>query len=240
MTKELSIRKFAEFKGWHKSTVEQKLKEGRISREAWRRDGRVVLIDVERAEADLLANTDQHAVESYKLGKAGRGNVDKSVDSGDNLVEDDDWLGAELAKADKKPKKKAAGEVLAATKPPEIPKPKKETREIDGKKTDVTVVPPADSDAFARFRSAKTDTETMRARKLELEVAEMEGRLLDVEEVRKRVVRLVGQTRDSLGNLSSKLAPLLVGINDVVEMETTLQKEINLALASLSELIADE
>lgn len=124
--------------------------------------------------------------------------------------------------------------VLPNSRPPEIPKAKVEEREIDGEKVPVTVVPPASSDTFERFRDAKTKTEDFRARKLELEVAEAEGRLLDADEVRKEIVKLVGETREAFLNLGPKLAPILVSITDPVEMENKLIEAINDTLHNLS------
>jgi hypothetical protein len=141
--------------------------------------------------------------------------------------DDPDGLGVAIAAGggEKSPLKKKVRPVAKSTYT-------KET--IEGQEVTVQNVPDTGNDPFERFRSAKTDTETMRARKLELEVAEMEGRLLDAEDVRKRVVKLVGETRDAFGNLAGKLAPTLVGITDPIEMETTIMKAINEALESLS------
>jgi hypothetical protein len=124
--------------------------------------------------------------------------------------------------------------VLPNSKPPEIPKAKVEEREINGEKVPVTVVPTASTDTFERFRDAKTKTEDFRARKLELEVAEAEGRLLDADEVRKEIVKLVGETREAFLNLGPKLAPILVSITDPVEMENKLIESINETLHNLS------
>ncbi len=124
--------------------------------------------------------------------------------------------------------------VLPDTKPPEVPKPKVEEREINGQKVDATVLPTYPEDKFDRYRDAKTSTEELRARKLELEVAEAEGRLLDADDVRKEIVKLVGETREAFLNLGPKLAPILVSITDPVEMENKLIESINETLHNLS------
>lgn len=124
--------------------------------------------------------------------------------------------------------------ILPDTKPPEIPKPRVEEREINGQKVDATVLPSLPEDKFDRYRDAKTSTEELRARKLELEVAEAEGRLLDADDVRKEIVKLVGETREAFLNLGPKLAPILVSITDPVEMENKLIESINETLHNLS------
>lgn len=124
--------------------------------------------------------------------------------------------------------------ILPDTKPPEIPKPRVEEREINGQKVDATVLPTLPEDKFDRYRDAKTSTEELRARKLELEVAEAEGRLLDADDVRKEIVKLVGETREAFLNLGPKLAPILVSITDPVEMENKLIESINDTLHNLS------
>jgi hypothetical protein len=132
-------------------------------------------------------------------------------------------------------KKKKSG-VLPNTKPPEVPKPKLETREIYGQQVDTVVLPTLPEDKFERYRDAKSTTEELRARKLELEVAEIEGRLLDAEEVKRKIYKEVSQIREALLNIAPKVAPVLVSITNVVVMENKIIDEINLALEGLSRL----
>lgn len=99
-------------------------------------------------------------------------------------------------------------------------------------KTDGAEEPPR----LNKYREAKTTTEMLRSRKLELDVAEREGSLVDVKSVQKRVSKLVGEVRDALGNLPGKISPLLLSISDPVEMENKLREEINSCLESLSRL----
>lgn len=130
--------------------------------------------------------------------------------------------------------KKLNGGVLPESKPPEVPKMKVVEKEVNGEKRDVKVFPTLAPEKHERYRDAKTTSEEQRARKLELEVAELEGRLLDKDEVKDRVLKLVGETRDALINIPGKIAPLLVSITDPIEMETKLLMEINQALEGLS------
>ena len=86
------------------------------------------------------------------------------------------------------------------------------------------------------YRDAKVSTETLKARKLELDIATREGKLLDAEQVRKRITKLVSETRDAIMNVPAKVAPILVSITDPVEMETRLTLELNEALANFARL----
>ncbi len=91
-------------------------------------------------------------------------------------------------------------------------------------------------EALDKYRTVRMSTEHYRARKLELEIAETEGRLLDVDLVRKRILKLCAETRDTLLNIPAKLAPVLVSITDPLEMENKLLEEINVALQAISRL----
>lgn len=160
-------------------------------------------------------------------------------------------IDSEIADADfearHSPHHKAAGDIIgrqANTKKenilekklPEVPKPKIETREVHGQEVDATILPTYPEDKFERYRDAKAATEELRARKLELEVAEEEGRLLDADEVRLRIAKEVSQVREALLNIAPKVAPILVSITDVVTMENAVIDEINAALEGLSRL----
>lgn len=224
---QMSLTEYAASKGWTPQALNTKIQRGTITEKAFIVDrGMRVAVISEIADADIKRNGNPFASETYKLSKA---------KSGDSSADKDDWLEAEL-QADEE---KHGSEVLSGSRPQEIAKIKKVTREVHGKEQEVKVIPP-DTDDMGRFRNAKTSKEEMSARKLELEVAEMEGRLLDTEGVRKRIVKRVTETKDILSNLPGKLAPLLVGISDVVEMETTLQREINQACEALYNLGRDK
>lgn len=95
-------------------------------------------------------------------------------------------------------------------------------------------------DVFSKHREAKIDTEELRAEKLRIEIAERKGELLDAQEVRRRIARLVAETRDAILNVPAKVAPILVGMKNAVEVENLLQKELNESLTSLSRLNTDE
>lgn len=117
--------------------------------------------------------------------------------------------------------------------PAKVAVPETKTEVIDGKEVPVTTYP-SDDDKFSRFRNAKTSAEEQRARKLELDVGEREGRLLDKEEARKTIIRMVHEVREAFLNLPPRISPLAVAITDPLEMENFLIKEINLVLEGLS------
>lgn len=103
-----------------------------------------------------------------------------------------------------------------------------------------TSSPPAGSnptrETSLRFLSSKADTETLKGRKLELEIEEREGRLLDADEVRKEISKMVGETKEKILNVASKIAPELVSVRDVIEIENKIIQELTAALENLSRL----
>ena len=92
------------------------------------------------------------------------------------------------------------------------------------------------TDDVNRYAKAKTSTEELRSRKLELEIAEKEGTLLDAEATRKTIAKLVNETKESLLNVPAKIGPELLGCTDLVDLEVRLTKAINDALSNLSRL----
>lgn len=217
---QMSLRAYAKYKGIALATLQEKIQRGTIGKRCMVQTGDRThpMIDSVLADEDLKNNTDPAKVAIQRSFQG------KKRKPGPPPVEDEDPDGLGAA-------------ILAATKPPPVAKPETHTENIQGQEVEVTTHPPEHGeDRFGRYREAKTSTEQMRARKLELEVAEKEGRLLDVEDVRKAITRLVGEARSSLGNIPAKISPMAVSITDIVEMETLIQKEINDALTGLSKL----
>lgn len=91
-------------------------------------------------------------------------------------------------------------------------------------------------DKTSRHQEARISNEELKARKLELEIASREGRMLDAEATRKRIAQLVIETKESIRAACSRAAPKLCGITDPVEMETRIIREMDMALESLSRL----
>jgi len=120
---------------------------------------------------------------------------------------------------------------------PPLPKSEFKKEVIEGQEVEVEKVPYAGTDNFDRYRSAKAGSEELKARKLELEVAELEGRLVDVKEVKEEVQKICTAIRENILNVPAKAAPELMACTDIVEMETKLYKELNAALDGLSRLL---
>lgn len=116
-----------------------------------------------------------------------------------------------------------------------VAKPIETTETIDGQEVPVTKLPEMDSD-FSRYQKAKASSEELKARKLEIEMEELEGRLIDKNEVVKTVSKLTAEIKESFLNIPPKIAPELLACKDIVELEVKLHKEINLVLEKLSRL----
>jgi hypothetical protein len=116
-----------------------------------------------------------------------------------------------------------------------VDKPIHTMEKIEGQEAPVPVtkLPEMDSD-FSRYQKAKASSEELKARKLEIEMNELEGRLIDKEEVRKVIFKMVSETKETLLNIPSRVAPDLMACKDLVEFEVRLLQEINAALMTLS------
>lgn len=107
------------------------------------------------------------------------------------------------------------------------------------KPVEVTKVPLQEDD-FDRFKKAKASTEELRSEKLELEVAEMRGRLVDLDLVKTRITKLVGTAREVLLNVPGKVGPELFACESLIEVENRLRDEINAALDQLQRMNFDD
>lgn len=120
-----------------------------------------------------------------------------------------------------------------------IDKPKTVVKEVNGQKVEVHVEPsiaPETQVYFDKYRKAKAGTEELKARKLELEVAAQEGLLLDKEDARRTIEKMVALTREKILNLPSKIAPELLAIKNLIELENVLIAHINQALEDLQKI----
>lgn len=144
----------------------------------------------------------------------------------------DEMFGPEAA-----PEEKHKGKSPLAKKLPPLPKSEFKKEVIEGQEVEVEKVPYKGEDNFDRYRSAKAGSEELKARKLELEVAELEGRLVDVKEVKTEIQKICTAIRENILNVPAKAAPDLMACTNIVEMETKLYKELNAALDGLSRLL---
>lgn len=62
------------------------------------------------------------------------------------------------------------------------------------------------------------------------------GDVLDKDETRRTIIKLVTETRDALLNIPDRIAPELVAINDIFQMTEKLRKEIYDTLLNLSRI----
>ena len=120
---------------------------------------------------------------------------------------------------------------------PPLPKPEVITKMIDGKEVPVTEIPYAGTDNFDRYRKAKAGSEEIKARLLELELEEAEGRLIDIKDVKKEIELICTSIREAILNVPAKIAPELLSCVEIVEMESKLYKELNFALEGLARLL---
>lgn len=116
-----------------------------------------------------------------------------------------------------------------------VAKPVTTMEKVEGQEDPVPVTKlPEGNDDFSRYQKAKASSEELKARKLEIEMQELEGRLIDKEEVRKTIFKLVSETKEAFLNIPARVAPDLLASKDIIDVEMRLLKEINDVLASLS------
>ena len=206
MTIKVSMTEYARMKGVHLVTIKDRIKRGVISELALDRDSSGTVKLINPEIADA-----DHA---------------KNHDVQNTFV-----ANSKLSKGKKLevPKKKSNVVVHPVAKPIET------TEVIDGQEVPVTKLPEMDSD-FSRYQKAKASSEELKARKLEIEMEELEGRLIDKNEVVKTVSKLTAEIKESFLNIPPKIAPELLACKDIVELEVKLHKEINLVLEKLSRL----
>lgn len=91
------------------------------------------------------------------------------------------------------------------------------------------------SDSEQSLDDAKTKHEIIKTRKTELEVARLEGSLVDVGEVRRLWSSVAATVMQNLLRLSSKVAPRLLMIGNADLIAGILDEEIRMVLEEISE-----
>lgn len=81
----------------------------------------------------------------------------------------------------------------------------------------------------------KARHEVIKTRKTELEVAQLEGRLVDVNEIRKLWGGVANNVMQNMLRLPSKVSPLLVMMNDVETISSIIDTEIRELLTQIAE-----
>jgi len=94
---------------------------------------------------------------------------------------------------------------------------------------------PAEFGGGASFSEAKARRETALARRAEIELAELEGRMHRAEDVRAAVTGMIAACRAKLRALPAKLAGALSLLTDPAEINAVLTGEVHEVLTELSE-----
>lgn len=199
---------YARHRGVSEKRIRQYIAQGHISFEAFEKCPKTgkLLLNVELADKDLKHNMDHGRAMSSKA-------LTKNKVASTEVIGETKSSGPAGVKIDKI-------ESSSVT-PPVVNTPP----------------PPSEFDLdIERYQKSKADTEFQRAKKLKLETAEREGTLLNAENVRKMISKLVGETKEKLLNIPSKIAPELVSMEDVLEIENKISNEINEVLENLSRL----
>jgi hypothetical protein len=207
MTTKVSMAEYSRLKGIHITTVRDRIKRGVISEEALDRDSKGQVKLINVELADA-DHAKNHDVQNTFV-------ANSKLSKGKNAQE--------------LQKKKSNVIVHPVAKPIET------TEMIEGQEVPVTKLPEMDSD-FSRYQKAKASSEELKARKLEIEMEELEGRLIDKNEVVKTVSKLTAEIKESFLNIPPKISAELLACKDIVELEVKLHKEINLVLEKLSRL----
>lgn len=92
-----------------------------------------------------------------------------------------------------------------------------------------------ETDAEQSLDDAKTRHEIIKTRKTELEVARLEGRLVDVYDIRKLWGTIASTVMQNLIRLPSKVAPRLIMMNNVDLISGILDEEIRTVLTDIAE-----
>lgn len=96
--------------------------------------------------------------------------------------------------------------------------------------------PEKKNDHLAQLASAKAQAEIARARKLEIEVAQKEGRLVSREAAQNAANEFATYTRNSLLGLPAKIAHRFVGVRSAEDAERILDEAIRDELTALSDV----
>lgn len=224
----VSFREYARMQGVSLHAIQDRIKRGTITENAIvRNEGTRPKINSEIADADFAARRSEIGAQSDAMQ---RPHARKPIPPPANII--DEMFGPEPGTHGTPGTQSVLDKKLAP-----IPKPEVITKMIDGKEVPVTEIPYAGEDNFDRYRKAKAGSEEIKARLLELELEEAEGRLVDVKDVKKEIQNICTAIRESILNVPAKIAPELLSCTEIVEMETKLYKELNLALEGLSRLL---
>lgn len=109
-----------------------------------------------------------------------------------------------------------------------------EIEEIEGKRV-VTAKDILLSNA-ERYQKSRALTESLKAQQLQIKLDVERGKLIDGDELRKKIFRVGIETRDALQNIPEQHGPDLLACQDLIELQSTLLRAINEALENLKRL----
>ena len=223
----VTVNKYAKMRGWHHKTVQDKIKRGVITDAAkvMKPDGKGFLLDSEIADREEAANSDPTTKMGYdtKKKKAGKkAPLEESGGSSDNVAASVNSEGKSRKTKRSLSKNPTSTQSGSAADP--------QGAGAKAHKYD----PTATGDSMARYQNAKATNEEMRNRKLAIDLAEAEGRLVDIEVVKKQIIKLVSETKEAILNVPTKLGPELLACTDLLELENKLHHALTESLESLS------
>ncbi len=96
--------------------------------------------------------------------------------------------------------------------------------------------PDTRNDHMQALAAARATAESARARKIELEVANKEGRLVSRDAVNKTAVEFATHVRNGLLGFPARIAHTLVGVADAEAIERVLDDAIRVELATLTDI----
>lgn len=109
-----------------------------------------------------------------------------------------------------------------------------EIEEVEGKRI-VTAKDILLSNA-ERYQKHRALTEALKAEQLQMKLDQDRGKLVDGDELKKKIFKVGTETRDALQNIPEQFGPDLLACQDLVELQSMLSKAINKALENLKRL----
>ena len=209
----MTYREYAEKSGIALSSLQDRIKSGSVSSEA------IIQPGTEKNPGKRPKIDSEIADASFK----------KNVDPMKKAAAD---LGAKKLDSSKP----SESELLRQTKKAKAIKPEIVKENHHGQEVAVVREPPQEVN---RYVNAKATNEELKSRKIELEVLELENRLVDVGDVKEKLATKVQEVRSSLFSMGDRMALQIIGKKDLLEVKTIIKKSINDALASLQRIEND-
>lgn len=222
----MTLTAYARKCGVSTTAIQKRIKSGTITERAViRSNGKIVQINSVLADNDFAKNGDPVQVHAQKAAKEMKAEKKAQEVSAQQPVQQE------------QPPQQVQAEVLPKEDKREFADAKAPRNEItkevhDGKEVPVENV--AYNNDLDRYKKAKASTEELKARKIEFEILELEGKLVDVDEVKARIAKLIVEVKDAILNVPSKAGPDLLACNELVELENKLLEHLNQALSGLS------